>query len=161
MSATCRQLSSNKDRAIATPSHCRSGCLRASTCKRDENQAVFTATEWPRLYVGFPQWPIVLTATNQEIPSKLELQTFAEPITWHRTNPRGGGGSIFYCTPINSDYTTIRHEPNSVYCRKVKGALLVLKKKFQLYLQYQYSNNACRYIYFFPWVNKKAVLRGK
>lgn len=87
ISAKWRQWSHGKDAAIASPSHCRSGCLRAATCKWDENEALFTASEWPHLYVGSHQWPIRLTATNQEIPSELELQTSTGPITWHNTGP--------------------------------------------------------------------------
>lgn len=123
MNATWRQLSCDKDIAIATRSDCRSGFQQTSTCKLDENQAVFTAAEWPRLYGGFHRVSKLLTATNQEIPSWLKLQTFTQPITSAR----------MWLQKKRFSWTTTNLDINNMWLGREKGIFLFLLHGTQLF----------------------------
>lgn len=100
-----KPLKSNNNTAIAT--HHRSGCLRSSTYEWDENQALFTATEWPGLYMGFLCDPYCSQQPIRKHLPGLELRTFTEPITWQNSGPHKTSS---FLTPLLT-WTDIRHEP--------------------------------------------------
>ena len=70
-----------------------------------------------RLVCDLPQPPIQLSAANQETASKLELQTFAEPITRH------GAGSpkkqSFFDKNHRLGLTRAKHEEKSEFTARM------------------------------------------
>lgn len=108
ISVTWRKWSHNKDAAIATPSHRRSGCLRASTCKWDENQALFTATEWPHLYVVFHSDPC---CSQQPIRKYLPSWSYKYPLSQSLNTALGLTKKWGFLT-LPLTWTDIRHEPH-------------------------------------------------